>query len=166
MLIGRLITFEAFAVYLLDERRDELKSRTPSAIRTERRTFRLKLGQGLVGAAVADAAAAPRQRRRVRSALRRVRARHGVGDRRAAACTSRKPIGALNLLSRQRRISSAATTWRSCASSPRTSRSRIVNARLFEQSRLDAEALETLAEIGAKSRPSSISTSSSRASRS
>ena len=34
VLIGRLITFEAFAIYLLDDRRNELKVGTPSATPT------------------------------------------------------------------------------------------------------------------------------------
>ena len=58
-----------------------------------------------------------------------------------------KPIGALNLLSRERDryTERDATILRQFAAHVSTA---LVNARLFERQRLDAEAFETLAEIG------------------
>src|SRR6478672_6983807 len=50
-LIGRLIAFEAFAVYLLDERRGELRSAYSVGYPDPGKPVRLKLGTGLVGAA-------------------------------------------------------------------------------------------------------------------
>src|SRR5687767_10024953 len=52
-LIGRLISFEAFAVYLLDERRGELKTAYTVGY-PEGAPARLKPGVGLVGAAVSS----------------------------------------------------------------------------------------------------------------
>ena len=59
-----------------------------------------------------------------------------------------RSIGALNILSRQSRPVHRARRRDRLASSRRTWPSALVNARLFERSRLDAEAFETLAEIG------------------
>src|SRR6476469_10238170 len=53
-LIGRLIEFEAFAVYLLDERRGELRVAYSVGYPAPGKPVRLKLGTGLVGAAVAS----------------------------------------------------------------------------------------------------------------
>ena len=53
-LIKRLISFEAFAVYLLDERRDELRVAYSVGYPEGQPPRRLKPGQGLVGAAVAN----------------------------------------------------------------------------------------------------------------
>ena len=147
ILIGRLISFEAFAVYLLDERRGELRAAYSVGYPDRATTTRLKLGHGTRRRRGRQPAAAARQRSRIGSALRRVRARHGLRDRRAAAAQVEADRRAQPAQS-QSRSTSAATTSPCCVKSPRTSPSRIVNARLFEQSRLDAEALETLAEIG------------------
>ena len=53
-LIRRLISFEAFAVYLLDDRRGELKAAYSVGYPDSKTPLRLRLGQGLVGAAVAS----------------------------------------------------------------------------------------------------------------
>src|SRR5881227_1667625 len=54
-LIARLTSFTVFSVYLLDERRQDLKIAYAEGYPEELvRTFRLKLGQGIVGAAVAE----------------------------------------------------------------------------------------------------------------
>src|SRR5688572_19525033 len=53
-LIGRLISFEAFAVYLLDERRGELRTAYTEGYPPSDQPLRLKPGVGLVGAAVAS----------------------------------------------------------------------------------------------------------------
>src|SRR5687768_12504929 len=55
-LIARLIKFQAFAVYLLDPARDELSIAYSVGYAEDRALkLRLKVGQGLVGAAVAEA---------------------------------------------------------------------------------------------------------------
>ena len=54
-LIARLTQFQAFAVYLLDSRRGELTIAYSVGYPEDvARTLRLKVGQGLVGAAVAE----------------------------------------------------------------------------------------------------------------
>src|SRR5206468_1273898 len=54
-LIARLTKFQAFAVYLLDPRRDELTIAYSVGYPEDvARTLRVKVGHGLVGAAVAD----------------------------------------------------------------------------------------------------------------
>src|SRR5687767_3114481 len=53
-LIARLISFEAFAVYLLDERRGELRTAYTVGYPPAEEPLRLKPGVGLVGAAVAS----------------------------------------------------------------------------------------------------------------
>src|SRR5689334_17510342 len=53
-LIARLISFEALAVYLLEERRSELKIAYSVGYPESSEPIRVKLGQGLVGAAVAS----------------------------------------------------------------------------------------------------------------
>src|SRR3954465_13238501 len=53
-LISRLIEFDAFAVYLLDERRGELRVAYSVGYPESSQPMRLKPGQGLVGAAVAS----------------------------------------------------------------------------------------------------------------
>ena len=51
-LIGRLIEFDAFAVYLLDERRGELRVAYSVGYPEHAGPIRVTLDQGLVGAAV------------------------------------------------------------------------------------------------------------------
>jgi phosphoserine phosphatase RsbU/P len=54
-LISRLTEFSSFAVYLIDERRHDLSIAYSLGYPDERvRTARLKVGQGIVGAAVAE----------------------------------------------------------------------------------------------------------------
>ena len=53
-LIGRLISFDAFAVYLLDERRSELKIAYSVGYPDSDQPRRMRLGEGLVGAAIAS----------------------------------------------------------------------------------------------------------------
>ena len=108
-----------------------------------------KLGQGLVGAAVATPAATRRQRRRrpIRADIAVVPGmaseivvpliHKSTADRRRSISCSREP-----------RITSRRTTSPVLRQVAAHVAVVIVNARLFEQSRQDAEALETLAEIG------------------
>jgi sigma-B regulation protein RsbU (phosphoserine phosphatase) len=144
-LIRRLVSFEAFAVYLLDERRGELKIAYSVGYPETAEPIRLKQGQGLVGAAVAsempllvnDLAADPRY----------VEFVPGMASEIVVPLLHKsKPIGALNILSGHRDQFGGrdVAILRQFASHVATA---LVNARLFEQSRHDAEALETLAEI-------------------
>ena len=52
-LIGRLVPFDAFGVYLYDERRDELKLESAVGYPDREAGFRIKGGEGIVGCAVA-----------------------------------------------------------------------------------------------------------------
>ena len=73
-LIARLTQFSAFAVYLLDEKRQELRIAYAVGYPEDvARRSGCKVGQGVVGAAVAGRAADPRQRRPPGSALHRGR---------------------------------------------------------------------------------------------
>jgi sigma-B regulation protein RsbU (phosphoserine phosphatase) len=145
-LIGRLIEFDAFAVYLLDERRGELRVAYSLGYPSEPEPVRLSLDQGLVGAAVKsqmpllvnDVATDPRYL--------------GVVPGMAAELVvpllhKKRPIGALNVLSHHKDEFTPADVdlLRQFGAHVAVG---IVNARLFERSRSDAEAFETLAEIG------------------
>ena len=61
-LIARLTEFSAFAVYLLDEKRGDLRIAYAVGYPEEARSFRLKLGQGIVGAAAPRAGRCGRRR--------------------------------------------------------------------------------------------------------
>lgn len=146
-LIGRLISFEAFAVYLLDERRGELRSAYAVGYpETGRPPVRLRPGAGLVGVAVAteqpvlvnDLRADPRYIEFVPGML---------SELVVPLLHKSRPIGALNILSHNRdqfTIRDVAIVRQFAAHVAVA----LVNARLFERSRRDAEAFETLAEIG------------------
>jgi sigma-B regulation protein RsbU (phosphoserine phosphatase) len=144
-LVGRLIAFESFAVYLLDERRNELTVAYSLGYPHRETPIRLKPGQGLVGAAVAseqpllvnDLSADPRY----------VEFVPGMHSEIVVPLMHKsRPIGALNILSRHRDQFSQrdVAILRQFAAHVAIA---LVNARLFERSRLDAEAFETLAEI-------------------
>ena len=145
-LISRLIQFDAFAVYLLDDRRGDLHIAYSVGYPDQQQPRRLTPDQGLVGAAftshmpllVNDVAADPRY----------VGVVPGMSSELVVPLLHKKrPIGALNLLSRHRDQFTPADVvlLRQFAAHVAVS---IVNARLFEHSRKDAEAFETLAEIG------------------
>ncbi len=145
-LIARLIEFDAFAVYLIDERRAELLTAYAVGYPDSVAPLPLKLGRGLVGAAVEsqmpvlvnDVAADPRY----------VVVVPGMGSELVVPLLHKKrPIGALNLLSHNKDQFTAADVelLRQFAAHVSVG---IVNARLFEQIRTDAQAFETLAEIG------------------
>lgn len=145
-LIGRLISFEAFAVYLLDERRGELRTAYTVGYPAGEHPVRLKPGVGLVGAAVAseqpllvnDLPSDPRYVEFVPGMLSEIV---------VPLLHKSRPIGALNILSRNRDHFSLrdVAIVRQFAAHVAVA---LVNARLFERSRRDAEAFETLAEIG------------------
>ena len=144
-MIRRLISFDALAVYLLDERRGELRVAYSVGYPETTDTLRLKLGQGLVGAAVAsetpllvnDLAADPRY----------VEFVPGMASEIVVPLLHKaKPLGALNILSGHRDQFGGrdVAILRQFAAHVAIA---LLNARLFEQSRQDAAALETLAEI-------------------
>ena len=144
-LIGRLIQFDAFAVYLLDEKRSELRIAYAVGY-PETSGIRLTLSQGLVGRVIAS------QQAQVLGDVRTDPGYFEVVSGMASTVAvplihKKKPIGALNVLSRVRDSYSErdANILRQFASHVATA---LVNARLFEQQRLDSEAFELLAEIG------------------
>ena len=146
-LIARLTSFDAFAVYLLDERRQELRIAYAVGYPEEVvKNFRLKVGQGVVGAAVEqgrpiivdNVAEEPRWRGTVLDAASQL----AVPLRRKG-----RVIGAMNLLSERR----AAFTPRDEAVLRQFGAHvavAIENARLFESERHYISMMETLAEIG------------------
>jgi sigma-B regulation protein RsbU (phosphoserine phosphatase) len=147
VLISRLSVFNAFAVYLLDPRCDELSIAYSVGYPEERaRTLRLKVGEGLVGAAVAagqsllvnDVHADPRY----------VEAVPGSNAEVVAPLRHKgRVIGALNMLSTTpgQYTETDAMILRVFGAHVAVA---IENARLFEQERQYASMLETLAEIG------------------
>jgi sigma-B regulation protein RsbU (phosphoserine phosphatase) len=145
-LIGRLIQFEAFAVYLLDERRGELRAAYSVGYPTDETQVRLRLGQGLVGAAVESQQ--PLLVNDLRADPRYVEFVPGMNSEIVVPLMHQsRPIGALNILSPNRNhfsVSDVAIVRQFGAHVAVA----LVNARLFERSRRDAEAFETLAEIG------------------
>jgi len=144
-LIGRLIPFDAFALYLLDQKRGELRIGYAVGY-PDTSGFKLRLSEGIVGRVVdsqqalviGDVATEPGY----------IEVVPGMASSVSVPLVHKsKPIGALNLLSRERdRYSDRdATILRQFASHVSAA---LVNARLFERQRLDAEAFELLAEIG------------------
>jgi sigma-B regulation protein RsbU (phosphoserine phosphatase) len=145
-LIGRLISFEAFAVYLLDERRGELSVAYSVGYPERERPLRLRHGQGLVGAAIASEQ--PLLVNDLALDSRYVEFVPGMGSEVVVPLLHKsRPIGALNVLSRSRDhfTSRDVAILRQFAAHVAVA---LVNARLFERSRLDAEAFELLATIG------------------
>lgn len=146
-LIGRLTRFNAFSVYLLDERRQELRIAYaigyPEGVA---KTLRLRVGQGVVGAAVAEGQPILvndiRLEPRYLGPLRNMLAQLAVPMRRKG-----KVIGALNLLSETTGAftSQDEALLRQFAAHVAVA---IENARLFDSERRYVDTLETLAEIG------------------
>lgn len=145
-LIGRLISFEALAVYLLDERRGELSVAYSVGYPHRDHPIRLRQGQGLVGAAVASEQ--PLVANDLASDPRYVEFAPGMASEIVVPLLHKsRPIGALNALSRNRDHFTVrdVAILRQFAAHVAVA---LVNARLFERSRLDAEAFELLAKIG------------------
>jgi sigma-B regulation protein RsbU (phosphoserine phosphatase) len=145
-LIARLIEFDALAVYLLDERRGELLTAYALGYPDNVAPMPLKLGRGLVGAAVTSQM--PLLVNDVAADARYVPVVPGMASELVVPLLhKKKPIGALNLLSHHKDQFTAADVelLRQFAAHVSVG---IVNARLFERSRSDADAFETLAEIG------------------
>src|SRR5436190_24125953 len=146
-LIARLTKFSAFSVYLLDEKKQELRIAYavgyPDAALPN---MRLRVGQGVVGAAVEEGRPILvndiRHEPRFAGPLRNMLSQLAVPMRRKG-----KVIGALNLL---HEVEGAFTSQdeallRQFAAHVAVA---IENARLFESERQYVERLETLAEIG------------------
>jgi len=146
-LIARLTKFSAFSVYLLDEKRQELRIAYavgyPDAALLN---MRLRLGQGVVGAAVEEGRPILvndiRQEPRYMGPLRNMLSQLAVPMRRKG-----RVIGALNLLNE---VEGAFTDQdeallRQFAAHVAVA---IENARLFRSERQYVDTLETLAEIG------------------
>jgi len=145
-LIGRLISFEAFAVYLLDERRGELRVAYAVGYPPTDKPLRLRPGMGLVGVAVATEQ--PVLVNDLRTDPRYIEFVPGMNSEIVVPLLHKsRPIGALNILSRHRNqftLDDVAIVRQFGAHVAVA----LINARLFDRSRHDAEAFETLAEIG------------------
>jgi sigma-B regulation protein RsbU (phosphoserine phosphatase) len=146
-LIARLTPFSVFSVYLLDERRGDLRIAYAVGYPEEAvKNFRLRLGQGVVGTAVAeqrpirvgDASTEPRWM----SVVENMQSGLAVPLRHQG-----KVLGALNLLSDQTHAFSERDEAMLVQFGAHIAQA-LVNARLFESEREYANTLETLAEIG------------------
>jgi sigma-B regulation protein RsbU (phosphoserine phosphatase) len=147
LLIARVTKFQAFAVYLLDPKRDELSIAYSVGYPEDvARTLRVKVGHGLVGAAVADGI--PLLVNDVHADPRYVEAVPGSKAELVVPLRRKgRVIGALNLLSE--------TVGQFSATDEAVLRQfgahvaiAIENARLFEHEREYTGTLETLAEVG------------------
>src|SRR5215813_8906440 len=145
-LISRITKFKAFAVYLLDPKRNELTIAYSVGYPAEvARTLRVKVGDGLVGAAVADGQ--PLLVNDVHSDPRYVEAVPGSQAELVVPLRRKgRVIGALNLLSGTpgQFTEEDEAMLRQFAAHVAVA---IENARLFEQEREYTSTLETLAEV-------------------
>jgi len=145
-LIARLIPFDAFGVYLYDERREELRLEYAEGYPDREAGFRIKAGEGIVGRAVmqlqpivVDNAADDPHYIEVVPGM--------VSDLVVPLTYKSRSVGALNVLSHnegqygERDVQILRQFGAHVAVA-------LENARLFEQARRDADAFETLAEIG------------------
>ena len=144
-LIGRLIQFDAFAVYLYDEKRGELRIGYAIGY-PDISNFRLRASEGLIGHVVSTQQAVVLGD--VTTDPHYITVVPGMLSTLAVPLVHKsRPIGALNILSRDRDryTDGDVAVLRQFAAHVATA---VVNARLFERERLDAQAFETLAEIG------------------
>jgi len=145
-IIARLTSFNAFSVYLLDEKRQELRIAYAVGYPADASNIRLPLGQGVVGAAVQEGRPILvndiRQEPRYRGPLRNMLSQLAVPLRRKG-----EVIGALNLLNEVEGAFSPQdeALLRQFGAHVAVA---IENARLFKSERHYVETLETLAEIG------------------
>jgi sigma-B regulation protein RsbU (phosphoserine phosphatase) len=144
-LIGRLIPFDAFAVYLLDERRNVLTVAHAVGY-PDVSTFSIKASEGVVGRVLES-----RQALVIGDVTRDphyISVVPGMASTLAVPLVHKaKPIGALNVLSRERDRYTERDTAILRQFGAHVAMA-IANARLFERQRRDAAAFETLAEIG------------------
>jgi sigma-B regulation protein RsbU (phosphoserine phosphatase) len=146
-LIGRLIAFDAFAVYLLDRRRNEMRIAYAVGYPEQQvRLLRLKPGEGLVGASVAEARVYV-----VNDLSKEPRYLPIVPGMHSTIVVplfhKNNAVGALNILSHQPDSFSERDVpiLRQFGAHVAVA---LENARLFERERRDATVFETLAEIG------------------
>jgi sigma-B regulation protein RsbU (phosphoserine phosphatase) len=146
-LIARLTRFSAFSVYLLDERRQDLRIAYAVGYPEEVwSTLRLPVGEGVVGAAVQESRPILvndiRREPRYRGPLRNMLSQLAVPMRRKG-----KVIGALNLLNEAEGAFTPQdeALLRQFAAHVAVA---LENARLFKSERHYVDTLETLAEIG------------------
>jgi sigma-B regulation protein RsbU (phosphoserine phosphatase) len=146
-LIARLTRFSAFSVYLLDEKRQELRVAYAVGYPDDvQRKLRLRVGQGVVGAAVEEGRPILvndiRLEPRYRGPLRNMLSQLAVPLRRKG-----RVIGAMNLLDEAEGAFTPQDEMllRQFAAHVAVA---IENARLFHSERQYTETLETLAEIG------------------
>jgi phosphoserine phosphatase RsbU/P len=146
-LIARLTRFSAFSVYLLDERRQDLRIAYAVGYPEEVwSTLRLPLGEGVVGAAVQEGRPILvndiRREPRYKGPLRNMLSQLAVPMRRKG-----KVIGALNLLNE---VEGAFTAQDEALLRQFGAHVAVAleNARLFKRERHYVDTLETLAEIG------------------
>ena len=146
-LLSRLTRFTAFAVYLLDETAGELAVAYSVGYPDEvAKTLRLKVGQGLVGAAVAEGR--PLVVNNVHADPRYVEAVPGSNAELVVPLRRKgRVIGALNLLG-DRVDQFTGTDEMMMRQFGAHVAVAIENARLFEAARQHSSTLETLAEIG------------------
>ncbi len=146
-LIARITKFQAFAVYLLDPKREELSIAYSVGYPDEMaRTLRVKVGRGLVGAAVGEGK--PILVNDVREDPRYVEAVAGsLAELVVPLRRKGRVIGALNLLSNAtgQFTETDEALLRQFGAHVAVA---IENARLFEDARQYTSTLETLAEIG------------------
>lgn len=144
-LIARLIDFTAFAVYLLNDKRGELKIAYSVGYPEYARAYKLRAGEGIVGAAVAEGAA--QLVNDVRSDPRYVDIVPGTRAKLAVPLRRKgKIIGALNLLGDrvgQFTLHDEAILRQFGAHVAIA----LENARLFELERTQGATLETLVDI-------------------
>jgi phosphoserine phosphatase RsbU/P len=145
-LIGRLISFEAFAVYLLDERRGELRVAYAVGYPSSEQPVKLGLGEGLIGASVASQQ--PLLVNDLHADSRYIEFVSGMNSEIVVPLMHKsRPIGALNILSKNHDQFTATDVAIVRQFGVHVAVA-LANARLFERERQDAEAFETLAEIG------------------
>ena len=144
-LIRRLIPFDAFAVYLFDERRNDL-SIAYSVGYPDKTKVRIRLSEGIVGRVVESQQALVLGD--VSTDPHYIAVVPGMVSTLAVPLIyKKKAVGALNILSRTRDQYSEqdAAILRQFAAAVAVA---LVNAQLFERQRADAAAFEMLAEIG------------------
>src|SRR3954454_19999370 len=145
-LIARLTKFQAFAVYLLDARGEELSIAYSVGYPAGGETLRMKLGQGLVGAAVAEGR--PLLVNDVRLDPRYVEAVPGAAAELVVPLRRKgRVIGALNMLSDTAGQFTEIDEMMLRQFGAHVAVA-IENARLCERERTYTSTLETLSEIG------------------